>query len=108
MARLLIAHQEGGVWDYIPPELLDNIKTMLKQPESSDSIAQTMAQLRLVNRHWSSWATGAIAILRVARNGVPLGQLVETFANLRSLKLERMRLITDDELQVLTNDTFVA
>ena len=74
---------------------------MLEQAEGDDGIVtNTMRNLRLVNRHWSSWAKSAIQML--TPSNVPLCTLlimvIEKFVNLRSLKLERMEKICDEDL----------
>ena len=59
-----------------------------------------MKMLRLVIRHWSSWATGSTDELKLP--GVPLETLLEVvgekFVSLRSLKLDRVRKIDDEDL----------
>ena len=80
---------------------MDRIRDMLKQSQSKDGrIADTMKMLRLVNRHWSSWATKAIEMVRPP--DVPWGMLlevvIEKFVNLRSLKLDRIIMIDDEDL----------
>ena len=77
------------------------MKIVFGQTEGDDEIvANTMKKLRLVNRHWCLWATRAIEILRPPN--VPLRTLltmvVEKFVNLRSLKLENVKKIGDEDL----------
>ena len=88
-------------------ELLDGVKAMLELSESSDGETEhIMKNFRLVNGHWSSWATSATTMLRPSGNCIPLWELVEmaprTFINLKSLHLDRVYLIADDdELRIL-------
>ena len=64
---------------------------------------QTMKNLQLVNRHWSLWAMGAMAMLRITEPRVLSAELVEVmarkFSNLSSLYLYR---IDDDGWQALS------
>ena len=90
-------------WESLQKELLDNIKDILEQSESKDgSKPETMQNLRLVNRHWSAWATEATRLLRAPRYSIPMGlfvdQAAQSFVHLQSLQLEGMRMIADDGL----------
>ena len=73
---------------------------MLQQSEGKDDIiiSNTMKESRLINRHWSSWATRAIGVLRPPN--VPLETLLEMvaekFVDARSITLYKIR-NTDDE-----------
>ena len=83
---------------------MDNIKATLEQSEGEDdSIIADMMELRLVNRHWSLWATRAIGVLRPSN--VPLEKLLkmvaERFVNVRSLKLGNIEKINDEDLVTL-------
>lgn len=74
---------------------------MLEQTEEDDHIvANTMKQLQLVNKHWSSWATRSIEILRPANVSLRtlLTIMAEKFVNLRSLMSENIMEIGDEEL----------
>ena len=100
------ADQPRGEWHCLAPELLDNLKAQLE--ESAVDICeslQAMKNLRLVNRHWSSWATGATTMLRVTEHHVLFTELVEMlaekFVSLSILYLHEMNTITDDGLHAL-------
>ena len=74
---------------------------MLEQTEGDGGIvANTMKGLRLVNKHWSSWATRAIEMLKPLN--VPLSTLLtkvtEKFVTLRCLKLDNMEKVGDEDL----------
>ena len=79
---------------------------MLERSEGEDDsvVADMMKDLRLVNRHWCSWATRAIGVLRPSPNA-PLETLVEmvaeTFVNVRSLTLDKLLKIDDKDLVTL-------
>ena len=87
-------------------ELLDGVKTMLELSEGIGRVTQkTMKNLRLVNRHWSLWATNATTVLRAPGNGIAVRELVELvaqkFCNLKSLRLDKVPLITDDDVRIV-------
>ena len=87
-------------------ELLDGVKTMLELSEGTGIMTEmTMKNLRLVNRHWFLWATNATTILRAPGNGIAVRELVElvtkNFDNLKTLRLDRVPLITDDDVRIV-------
>ena len=93
-----------GEWHCLAPELLDNLKAKLEESED-DATLRTMKSLRLVNCHWSLWATRAVTMLKITRH-YPLSMelvdtLAETFVNLSTLHLCRMSIVSDDDLQTL-------
>ena len=82
------------------------MKACLEQSEGEVDIElQVMKHLRLINRHWSSWTTGAIGLLRPGKYNVPLDQSVklafQKLVNVRILVLNRTDMITDREMQSL-------
>ena len=86
--------------------LLDGVKILLELSECIGSTTEeTMKNVRLVNRHWSQWATSAITRLR-SPTGRVMGELVQVitqkFCNLDSLLLDRMRLVTDDVMRIVS------
>ena len=77
------------------------MKTMLEQSESDDDcLESTMKSLRLVNQHLCSWSTRAIGMLRPPN--VPLSVILEAvatkFVNVKSLKLDKIQNIGDEDL----------
>ena len=60
---------------------------------------QVMKSLRLVNHHWSLWATGATTTLKIGGHHVIFMELAETlteeFVNLNILHLFRIDTISD-------------
>lgn len=83
---------QEGPWDCLSPELLDIVKAMLECSMRKGYFwSRTMQSLRLVNQHWSSWATGAMTMLQPHRPNVPFGDVMEliakTFVNLSSLHI---------------------
>ena len=74
---------------------------MLEQMARNDGIvANTMKELQLVNKHWCSWATGAIETLRPPN--VPMRTLLmmvaDKFVNLRFLKIGNIKKVADEDL----------
>eukprot|EP00803_Ostreobium_quekettii_P001328 evm.model.scf_1704.4 EVM.evm.TU.scf_1704.4 scf_1704:34218-35225(+) len=61
-------------WGVLPYDILDNVKTILKQQLGATSLV--VRSLRLVNRHWSRWATVSAEHLTLAM-GAPLQELVD-------------------------------
>lgn len=93
--------EEGRAWDYLPTELLNTVKKMLEKSEARPRvIVRTMVQLRLVNRHWSSWATRATTVFRAEQDNVRLASIVEKFVNLSSLEISTC--ITGSGLRTLS------
>ena len=83
--------------------VLDSVKGFLEEPEHGvDNLLQSMKTLRLVNRHWSRWATTATTMLKPRGQHIKLEKLVEVisqqFVNLNTLHLDRMENFTDDGL----------
>ena len=68
-------------------------------------MAQTMKNLWLVNRHWSSWAPGATKMLRIPKLYVSLRDIVEALAdkffNVEGVQLDRVSFLTDNGLHAL-------
>ena len=98
-------HKAG--WDCLSVGLLDGVKTMLEFSEpTGDMTEKTMKILRLVNLHWSQWATNATTRLRAPRNGGVVRELVELitekFCNLDSLQLNRMPFISDEDVCIVS------
>ena len=96
-----------GVWDRLSSDLLDSVKGFLEVPEAGDhSLLQLMKTLRLVNRHWSRWATTATTMLKPGGQHIKLKKLVEVisqqFVNLNTLDLDRMMNTPDDGLSCLS------
>ena len=64
-----------------------------------------MKNLRLVNLHWSLWATRDIKLLRIAGHCIASMELPETLAekyiNLSTLHPYKMNMISDDGLHAL-------
>lgn len=112
-------------WDYLSPEILDIIKVFLDQPEDGNCCLTERAKkllimkdLRLVNWHWSLWATRAITMLRPPTCDLSLQEQLERiakkFINLNTLQLQRIAdyqylnrgfkhyEITDDDLRCLS------
>ena len=79
---------------------------MLEQSEGEDDriVSNAMKELRLVSRYWSPRATSAIGVLRLPKH-VLVKTLVETvaksFINVRSLKLDKVERIDDENLVTL-------
>ena len=94
-----------GEWHCLAPELLDKLKAKLEESED-DATLQTMKSLRLVNCHWSRWATGAITMLKITGHRALSMELVailaKTFANLSTLHLCKMDRITNIGLHTLS------
>lgn len=75
-------------WTYIPVELLDRVKQLSVQCVGD---AQTMLRdCRLVNHHWSTWATTAVTFLQPTGRSVRfVSQKLKTvFSSVTSLKLD--------------------
>ena len=73
-----------AAWDSLPLDVLDGIKAQLGQSREDNEDddcddSPTMKSLRLVNRHWLSWATRAITMLRALKNNVALVVKVHPF-----------------------------
>ena len=67
----------------LAPELLENLKVQLEELDVDIcATLQAMKNLRLVNRHWSSWATGATTMLRIMEHHVLFTELVEMLAEI--------------------------
>ena len=96
----------GGQWDCLDSDLLDNLKAQLNGSVSDDCIVlHTMKNLRLVNLHWSLWATGATTMLSITGHHIPpvgiVEILAENFGNLTSLHLCKRDLATGNGLRSL-------
>ena len=79
---------------------------MLEQSEGKDdrTVANAMKDLRLVNQHWSVWATRTIGVLRPppdARLETLVDVVDKRFINVRSLRLDKLRKIDDEDLVTL-------
>lgn len=80
-------------WDHIPLHLLDAVKPLL-QPRA-------MMSLRLVNRHWSAWATESTTWLCPPQAGHRLEWIVQKFVNLRTLHLQEVSHIAEGQWHCL-------
>ena len=81
-----------GPWENLSFDILSVIKAQVEQSLPFHGIRpQTIRAMRMVNRHWCTWATGTATSLRILRGGVParrmVGLISGTFTNVSSLHL---------------------
>ncbi|CAD7701086.1 unnamed protein product [Ostreobium quekettii] len=96
--------QAMSTWAYIPAELLYRILAHFVGAPGQHAI---LAACRLVNCHWSLWATGSTTSL--APRGVPLSfvvsELPRIFSNIASLKLGAVSSLKGPSLHALSGVT---
>ena len=83
-------NRKEGLGGFLPSELLDGVKAALEQSESRFVVVvETMAWLRLVNKHWSSWATRATTALKPGVCRFPGEMVVKKFVNTNTMILRQ-------------------
>ena len=91
-----VSQQKRGAWNVLPFELLDGVKALLEQLEGSgDVVVQTIARLRLVNKHWCLWATRATTILKPHLSHSPWTSVVQKFVNINTIIFKPRFMVTD-------------
>ena len=88
-------------WGHLTFDLLDLVNTMMEKSERDlHKKLQVMKALRLVNRHWSSWATEAINTLSPSTKHITLCTLTErvaaVFVNVSTLLVRDVHHVTAD------------
>lgn len=96
-------------WGHMPLLLLDCMKDVLEGQGDITASIPLLKVARLLNRHWSQWATQAMTYL--SATGVPIGLLMQRvmtkFRNIRCIRLKNCG-IAEGELIMLSRIQMLA